>query len=73
MAYPYRKIILVSLDMSKVVKTTFEKEQQEKDEAFLRLTPLQRWEQAFKVRMKMRKPGVNYSFKGMKVRVKKST
>jgi hypothetical protein len=58
--------------MRKVVKTTFEKEQQEKDEAFLRLTPLQRWEQALKVRMKMRKPGVNYSFKGMKVRVKKS-
>lgn len=58
--------------MIKVVKTTFDREQQEKDEAFLRLTPLQRWEQALKVRMKMRKPGVNYAFKGMTVRVKKS-
>jgi hypothetical protein len=58
--------------MIKVVKTTFEKEQQEKDEAFLQLTPFQRWEQALKVRMKMRKPGINYSFKGMKVTVKKT-
>ena len=58
--------------MAKVVKTTFDKEQQEKDEAFLRLKPLQRWEQALKVRMKMRKPGINYSFNGMKVTVKKS-
>jgi len=57
--------------MAKVVKTTFEKEQREKDEAFLRLTPFQRWERPLKVRMKMRKPGVNYSFKGMKVTVKK--
>ena len=58
--------------MTKVVTTTFEKEQQEKDEAFLKLKPLQRWEQALKVRIKMRKPGVNYSFNGMKVMVKKS-
>jgi hypothetical protein len=58
--------------MTKVVRTTFEKEQQEKDEAFLRLKPLQRWEHALKVRMRMRKPGVNYSFNGMKVTVKKS-
>jgi hypothetical protein len=59
--------------MTKVVKTAFEKEQREKDEAFLRLSPFQRWEQALKVRMKMRKPGVNYSYRGMKVTVKKSS
>lgn len=58
--------------MAKVFKTTFEKEQAEKDEAFLRLKPLQRWEHALRVRMRMRKPGVNYSFNGMKVTVKKS-
>jgi hypothetical protein len=57
--------------MTKVIKTTFEAEQKAKDEAFLRLTPLQRWEQAYKVRMMMRKPGVNYSYEGMKVTVKK--
>lgn len=53
----------------KVVKTTFDKEQQAKQEAFLNLTPLQRWEYALKVRKKMRKSGVNYSYEGMKVRV----
>jgi hypothetical protein len=55
----------------KVRKTTFEDEQRAKDEAFLKLTPLQRLEQANKVRMKMRKPGVNYSYVGMKVTVKR--
>jgi len=55
----------------KVVKTTSEEEQRMKDEAFLKLTPLQRWEQAYKVRMKMYKPGVDYSFKGKKVTVRK--
>jgi hypothetical protein len=57
--------------MTRVIKTTFEDEQRAKDEAFLNLTPLQRLEYAYKVRMKMRKPGINYSFKGMKVTVKK--
>lgn len=57
--------------MTRVIKTTFEDEQRAKDEAFLKLTPLQRLEHAYKVRLKMRKPGVNYSFKGMKVTVKK--
>lgn len=57
--------------MTKVRKTTFDQEQRDKDEAFLNLTPFQRWEQTFKMRMKMRKPGVNYSLKGMKVTVKK--
>lgn len=57
--------------MAKVVKTTFEEEQRAKDEAFLSLTPLQRWEHAYKVRLLMRKPGVDYSFSGKKVTVKR--
>ena len=55
--------------MTKVVKTTFEEEQKMKDKAFLMLTPLQRWEYALKIRAKMRKPEVNYSFEGQKVKV----
>lgn len=55
----------------KVNKTTFEEEQNAKDEAFLKLTPHQRLEQANKVRMKMRRPGINYSYTGMKVTVKR--
>jgi hypothetical protein len=55
----------------KVRKTTFEEEQKAKDEAFLSLTPFQRLAHAHEVRMKMRKPNVNYSFVGMKVTVKK--
>lgn len=55
--------------MTKVIKTTFDEEQRLKDEAFLLLTPFQRWEHALAVRMKMRKPGVNYSFTGQKVKV----
>jgi hypothetical protein len=55
----------------KVIKTTFEEEQKNKDEAFLKLTPHQRLEQANKIRMKMRKPGINYSYVGMKVVIKK--
>ena len=57
--------------MAKLIKTTFDEEQKIKDEAFLARTPLQRWEYAYNVRKKMYKPGVNYSFKGMKVTVKK--
>jgi hypothetical protein len=55
----------------KVRKTTFEQEQEAKDEAFLKLTPLQRLEQANKIKIRMRKPGVNYSFAGIKVTIKK--
>jgi hypothetical protein len=55
----------------KVRKTTFEEEQKAKDEAFLKLTPYQRLEQANKVREKMRKSGVNYSYAGMKVTIKR--
>jgi hypothetical protein len=57
--------------MAKVIKTTFEDEQKAKDEAFLKLEPLQRLEQACLLRERMRKPGVNYSYSGMKVTVKK--
>lgn len=53
----------------KVIKTTFDNEQKAKNEAFLKLTPLQRWAQALKVREMMRKSEVNYSYKGMKVKV----
>ena len=55
--------------MTKVIKTTFEEEQRMKDEAFLKLTPFQRLEYALEVRMKMRKPGINYSYDGQKVKV----
>ena len=57
--------------MGKVIKTTFTDEQSAKDEAFLKLTPLERLAYAYRVRSQMRKPGINYSFKGMKVTVKK--
>ena len=55
----------------KLKKTTFDEEQYAKEEAFLSLTPFERLEQANRIRMKMRKPGVNYSYVGMKVTVKK--
>ena len=53
----------------KVIKTTFDAEQKAKDEAFLMLTPLQRLEQACQLREKMRKKGVDYSYKGQKVSI----
>lgn len=55
----------------KVRKTTFKEEQAAKDEAFLKLSPEQRLEQANRVRIKMRKQGINYSYEGMKVTVKR--
>jgi hypothetical protein len=57
--------------MGKVIKTTFEDEQRAKDEAFLKLTPLQRLEWAFNIKKRMRLPGVDYSYAGKKVTVKK--
>ena len=59
--------------MGKVVKTTFEEEQKVKDDYFLSLPPLKRWELALKTRELMRKPGVRYSYEGMKVRVTRLT
>ena len=55
--------------MKKVIKTTFDDEHKAKNEAFLKLTPLQRLEQACQLREKMRKKGVDYSYKGQKVKV----
>ncbi len=55
----------------KVIKTTFEEEQRMKDEAFLRLTPLQRLAWLLKMQKAMRKPGINYSYNGAKVTIKR--
>ena len=55
--------------MTKVIKTSFEEEQKMKEEAWLKLTPQQRLEIAFRVREMTRKPGVNYSFEGQKVKI----
>jgi hypothetical protein len=57
--------------MARMIKTTFQEEQRARDEAFLRLTPFERLEQTCLMREKMRKPGVNYSYAGMKVTIKK--
>lgn len=57
--------------MHKVSKTTFEIESREKEDAFLKLTPQERLEFAFKMKSKMRKPGINYSFTGKKVTVRR--
>lgn len=55
--------------MKKVIKTTFDAEQQAKDEAFLQLTPIERLKYAFKLRELMKSKDVNYSYKGQKVKV----
>ena len=55
--------------MIKVIKTTFEQEQKDKDEAWLKLTPNQRLEIAYKVINMIRKPEINYSYKGKKVKI----
>jgi hypothetical protein len=55
--------------MTKVIKTSFEEEQKMKEEAFLKLTPEERMDHARKVRERMRKPGINYSIEGLKVKV----
>ena len=57
--------------MKKVVKTTFEREQSDKEEAFFNLPPEERLAYAFLMKSRMRKPGINYSFKGKKVTIKK--
>jgi len=44
--------------MTKVVKTTFEQEQTEKDAAFLKLSPIERLDHARKVRERMKKQGI---------------
>jgi hypothetical protein len=58
--------------MRKVIrKTTFEKEQEDKDKAFLELSPQERLSLMYKIRLQMRKPDVDYSLKGKKVILKK--
>ncbi len=58
--------------MIKVIKTTFEQEQKEKDEAWLKLAPLERLERARRVRNRMKKTDVSYSFEGLAIRVSKT-
>jgi len=55
--------------MTKVIKTSFEEEQKMKEEAWLQLTPQQRLEIAHRISEMTRKPDVNYSYKGMKVKI----
>jgi hypothetical protein len=57
--------------MTKVNKTTFGKEQQEKEEAWLKLTGEQRLEIIMRLKELTRKKGVNYSYEGQKVTVKR--
>jgi hypothetical protein len=52
----------------KITKTTFEKEQTEKDEAFLRLSALQRMDQMRKVRDLMRKKASNIPTKAKRLK-----
>lgn len=58
--------------MIKVVKTTFEQEQKEKDEAWLKLAPFERLERARRVRNRMKKKDISYSFEGLSIRVSKT-
>ena len=55
--------------MTKVIKTSFEEEQKMKEDAWMLLTPQRRLEIAFRISEMTRRPGVNYSFKGMKVKI----
>lgn len=55
----------------KVIRTTFDEESRLKDEAFLALSPLERLALQLKVREQMKKEQVSYSYKGMRVKVKK--
>jgi hypothetical protein len=48
----------------KVIKTTFEKELQDKEEAWLKLTGTQRLEIAAKLINSIRDPSIRYSLKG---------
>jgi hypothetical protein len=54
-----------------IIKTTFEEEQGKKDQAFLSLTGLERLDMARRVRERMKKSNVNYSYHGLKVKITK--
>jgi hypothetical protein len=58
--------------IGRVVKTTFEEEQKQKDEAFLKFSPIERLVFARKVRDRMKRPDVIYSFSGQVVKVQKA-
>ena len=53
----------------KVIKTTFEQEQKEKEEAWLKLSPTKRWEIAYKIINSTRDPAINCSYNGLKVKI----
>ena len=53
----------------KVRKSTFDEDLMLKEDAFLKLTGLERLRLMRKVMDRMRKPGVDYSLRGSKVRV----
>lgn len=57
--------------MTTVIKTTFEEEQFKKDQAFLNLTGIERLDIARRVRERMKKSNVNYSYHGLKVKITK--
>lgn len=61
----------MNISKIKVIKTTFEQEQKDKDEAWLKLTPFERLDRARTVRQRMKEVGKSYSFKGLKVKVSK--
>ncbi len=54
-----------------VIKTTFEEEQFKKDQTFLNLTGLERLDIARRVRERMKKSDVNYSYPGLRVKITK--
>ena len=53
----------------KLKKTTFEEAEREQNEYFLSLTPFQRWEITLSNREHWKKRGINYEWKGQRVRV----
>jgi len=55
--------------MTTVIKTTFEEEQRRKDEAFRKMTGLERLDVARRVREKMKKSNVDYSYSGLMVKI----
>lgn len=57
--------------MTTVIKITFEEEQFKKDQAFLNLTGIERLDIARRVRERMKKSNVNYSYHGLKVKITK--
>lgn len=58
--------------INRVIKTTFEEEQKQKDDAFLKFTPIERLDFARRVRDRMKRPDVIYSLQGQVVKVRKS-